>query len=229
MATRGRGYLWLVVAGTGRCGTKFMTEVLNSVNVPCAHQHIFQASNPFTGNKTMVTEEYTDKLVTQLRQSSPVYDADSSWCVTPFLGMPCMQGLQVVHLVRHPKKVIDSLIKVRVLDNEDLYGWYTRFAHHHVPEMREWEAIADWAGTFYLRWNEMTEPHATVRWRVEDSVRGLLEQLDITYEGMELFDDTTYNTRWGRRSDVHLGDFAPQVRDELLEMSGRYGYEWPDL
>lgn len=227
MATE-RG-LWLVVTGTGRCGTKFVSEVLNSVGVKCTHQGLFQPHMPWSHDPpTLITPEEMGRQVAGLRQARHGWEAESSWCAAPFLGLPEMEGVTVVHVVRHPKRTIDSLVKVEVFEERKRYGQYVDFAYEHAPEMREQGTRQRRAAAFYVAWNRMIEPHADVFWRVEDDPRGLLDRLGVSYEGKEIYNDTTCNGRGGPRSDVRLADFGPALRADLLEMAGRYGYEWSE-
>jgi hypothetical protein len=225
--------LWLVVTGTGRCGTKFMSKVLGSVGVNCTHQQIFRPSRGGPGSPEVLpsltelcTVEDVRRRVATQKGGCWGWEAESSWLAPPFLGIPEMEDVTVVHLVRHPKRTIDSLVKVEVFEARDRYGLYYDFAYEHVPEMRGQGTPKRRAAAFWVQWNRMVEPHADVTWRVEQDPRGLLDLLGIGYEGKEVYGDTTCNGRGGPRVDVKLGDLGPALRDEVLDAAARYGYEW---
>lgn len=228
MGTNG---LWLVVTGTGRCGTKFTNMVLNGAGISAKQQFIFRPGRGGPGSPEVLPELSELVTVDDIRYRVKAYkasdwgpQAETSWLAAPYLGLPEMGDIVKVHLVRHPKRVIDSLVKVQVFERRDRYGLYTNFAYHWVPEMREIAGSAkERAALFYLLWNEMAEQGADHFWRVEDGPAGMLDMLGIEYEG-PLFDDTSYNGRLGPHVDTRLTDLEPWLAEELLAMAERYGY-----
>lgn len=154
--------------------------------------------------------------------------ADTSWLAVPYLNLPEMQDIAKVHLVRHPRKVINSLVKVEVFERRDRYGLYTDFAYHWVPEMRGETSAKERAAMFYLCWNELAEQGADYFWRVEDGPHGMLDMLDIPHEGKDVFNVVGYNGRGGPLVNTRLEDLRPGLQDDVLEMCGRYGYDWAD-
>lgn len=187
-----------LITGTGRCGTGYMAQVFKSAGVPCGHEAVFSYDGP---------GEHGD------------WQADSSWLAAPFL--PGLEDTTIIHLVRDPRKIIESLVSVRVLSNDTPYS---RFAFEHLPYLRDWARPEEQAAQFYLGWNRMIEPYADVRHRVEDDPFLLLDALLIDCDD-PLFEDTAYN---------HRPEYPPyeldwlaldsRLRDELAEMGQRYGY-----
>lgn len=216
------GKFWLVVAGTGRCGTKFMSEVLKSVGVNCTHQNFFGVW--YIGNM-MTAENMEQKIQAQLTNEWS-QDADSSWLAGPFVAMAKQAGWKVVHLVRKPRLVINSLVKCQVFESEKRYGNFYHFAYKHCPAMRNEPTEKERAARFYVNWNRMIEPHADILWNVERDPRTLLDLLDIDHEGREIFDNTAYNWRGGPLVDTQLDDLNPVLRRDVTEIAERYGYEW---
>lgn len=216
------GKFWLVVAGTGRCGTKFMSEVLKSAGVRCTHQHFFTCS--YNGN--LVTRDVMAERLVAWRDNEWAQNAESSWLAAPFVRLPEMEGLTVVHLVRHPKKVIDSLVKVEVFEREDRYGNFYRFAYKYCPGIAHEKTPKERAAHFYIAWNAMIEPWADVRWSVERDAALLLNRLGIQHDE-KLFSDTSYNERHGPHVDTKLEDLNPWLRNAVERISERYGYKWP--
>ena len=208
---------WLIVTGTGRCGTGFIMKVLNSCGVKCTHERIFHPDLP-------------SLELLAARKANPWWgwQAESSWLAAPFLDRPEVEGMTIVHLVRRPKPTIDSMIRQGGLGNTVEGSSYYAFSARHCPQALEIDDPCERMAYYYIFWNQMIEPHATLRWNVEHDVRGLLERLDIDYEGKDLYADTTYNTRPGiQDSDIDLNALPDHVRSPLREMSERYGYGWP--
>lgn len=234
MATRGRG-LSLVVTGTGRCGTKFTSKVLESVGVHTMHQFIFRPGRGGPGSPEVLPELTELVTVEDIRYRVKGYkaskwgpQAETSWLAAPYLDVPEMRGVVRVHLVREPRKVINSLVKCEVFERRDRYGLYTDFAYHWVPQMRQESTPIRRAGRFYVNWNRMIEPHADIFWNVEADRVGLLDLLGIPWEGCDVFNETNYNWRTGPAIDCSLADFDEPLLSELKQITGEYGYEWPD-
>lgn len=213
---RHRGW-WLTITGTGYCGTGYLSRVLSSVDVRCTHEGVF---TPGDDNAIL------DRIHLRQRNAWWGWQADSSWLAVPFLSLPEMDNMTVVHLVRDPKKVIDSMVRNNCFELVPYRDFQFRKLPELTADMDVWNRVA----LFCVRWSQLIEPHATLRWRVEDDVLGLLDQLQISYQGKCLDIDTTYNHHhgWGIESDVKLADINDPLRTELLEMSTRYGYEWRD-
>jgi hypothetical protein len=115
---------------------------------------------------------------------------------------------------------------------ENTGGPFYAFQCRHLPELLEPRNQLDKAALFYIRWNQLIEPHTTVRWRIEDDVLRLLDQLQIEYDGKDVFMDTSFNSHYGygyeEKLDANLNDVSEPLRTELRMMTERYGYEWPD-
>jgi len=209
--------MWLLVTGTGRCGTGFASQVLNSAGVGCTHEGVF----------TLDGWEYAIHLIKE-RRRNPAWgwQADSSWLAVPFLDRPELAAMTVVHLVRHPKKVMDSHLRLMAHRPEAVP--YYQGMEDYLPELATYDVI-DRAAYWYLKLNEMAAARADLFHRVEDDAGVLLDKLGVDWAGKPSFDDTTYNSRPGYGpSDVLLSDVSQPLRDQLAEMSLRYGYQWPD-
>lgn len=138
----------LLVTGTGRCGTGYVSKLLTASGIPCGHEEV-----------------YTPLGI----QNRPDLVAEASWCAVPFLKD--FQG-RIVHLVRHPMDVIRSFLGIRFF-TQDLASPHRRFAGRHfrrsgdpmTDDMRWWVVL-----------NSRTEAHAHVRIRLED-LPGALPEL----------------------------------------------------
>lgn len=209
---------WLLVTGTGRCGTGFASKVLTSAGVNCTHEGIFNL-NPSTDPFEQM----------QLRRDNPAWgwQAESSWLAVPYLDRPEMRGLTVVHLVRHPKTTIDSIVRTGILAPETR-NKYWRWQRDQVPGLDPTAPPAEQAANVYLWWNWAIEQYAHLFHRVEDGGEVLLDKLGIDYEPGQVFNDNRYNARVGfAPSDIYLETLPARLRDELQTMCERYGYRWP--
>jgi len=226
-----RGW-WLLVTGTGRCGTGYLSKVLSSVGVRCTHEGIFSPHKNPVGE--IMPEGMADdedilyRVRTRMAHPEWEWHAESSWLAAPYLDRAELQKLTVVHLVREPKKTIDSMCRQGGLGHEKIGGRFYQFSVSNVPESLNIEPCGARMAYFYTRWNEMIESHADIRWRVEDDVTGLLDLLGIDWQGKEVFSNTRYNSRQGYfESDVDLDALSDPIRSDLRTMTERYGYEWP--
>jgi glycosyltransferase involved in cell wall biosynthesis len=144
----------------------------------------------------------------------------------PFLDDPILEGVTVVHLVRHPFDFIQS--HIRMCNWDGRYAGFNQWTYQHAPGL---EDIADpicRSARLYVQWNAMIEPHADVFHRIEDDVRFLLDKLGIDWQGKELFSDTRYNHRQVNDEVFGLAEARQLPREyrlPLYEMLERYGYD----
>ena len=138
----------LLVTGTGRCGTGYVSKLLTASGIPCGHEEV-----------------YTPLGI----QNRPELVADASWCAVPFLKD--FQG-RIVHLVRHPLAVIRSFLGIRFFTH-DLASPHRRFAARHFR--RSPDPVTN-AMRWWITLNSRTEAYADVRIRVED-LPGALPEL----------------------------------------------------
>lgn len=211
-----RGF-WLVATGTGRCGTGYLSKVLASVGVKCSHEGMFCPAD----NKRPSDGEIRARIKVRHDNAWWGWEAESSWLAAPYLRWPEMAGKQVVHLVRDPVAVINSQMRIRAFDQQTAY---LEHIVHWLPGMAEWETPEHKAAYFYVAWNELIEPFATVCHRIEDDVVVLLEQLSIFPEG-NVYDNKSYNSRVGLQQwDFQFKNLPDELRIPLLHMQERYGY-----
>lgn len=162
------------------------------------------------------------------RRRNPAWEwqAESSWLATPFLMERELYAFTVVHLVRHPKLVIESQLRMMLYTHPN-YGPYYQWMVQFIPEIENYENARDRAAYWYIKLNEFVEERADIFHLVEDDVRGLLDKLGIQWRGVTLFKDTSYNTRPGYGPvEFDINSIDRRLRQQLLEMSSRYGYQW---
>ena len=198
-----------LVVGTGRCGTKYTAEVLRSVGVRCGHEGVFEL-----GELEHAKQVLTDEL----------WDAESSWLAVPFLEDSMFDDTTIVHLVRHPARVIPSQLRRH-------YGfekgkWY-EFRRKHLPTLEHYDEQWIRAAHFYIEWNRKIETcgRPVIFHRIKDDIHELLERLHLDYVGKKLFDDETCNSRSRRRQvAVDLEALPESLRGQMMRIQERYGY-----
>jgi len=211
-----RERMWLLVTGTGRCGTGYIDHVLSSCGVGCTHEKVFGLAGL----------DYAREQV-GLRAEHPDWgwQADCSWYAMPFLDDAVVRDMTVVHLVRHPRNVIRSLWRIQNWTSWR-YGRGQAFLYEHMPELQDIEDFNSRSAYFWCEWNRRIEGRADVFHRLEDPVEGLLDELGIEHEGRELFDNTHYNTRAFVYEDgFELEDLPADLLARVLGQMERYGYE----
>ena len=204
----------IVVTGTGRCGTGYVAKLLTSAGVECKHEGFFNAQN------------WGHAVERMLESDLP---ANSSWMMAPFLDK--LPDPTVVHLVRHPKHVVDSLRRIGFFNVRmcEMNKPYSDFAKKYCPEAWQYNMTKMAATAFYVAWNRMIEEKApdAIFHRIEDDDTELLDKLGIDYEGKELFSNEQYNHRDGPIvSDVNLKKrIWDPVKSDIAQMMDEYGYE----
>jgi len=194
-----------IITGTGRCGTGYLAQVFTGAGVPCGHEAIFGPD----GLGGVVV-------------GAPGVRAESSWLAAPFLDVPICKDATIIHLVRHPQTVIESLLRIGFFDDESEYPDYAEFAYTHLGGLRNEPTPEARAVTFYSAWNQMIEAQSKgrryIRHRVEDDAGGLLDVLGI--ECGPIYDNRRYNTAGIKPVAFDLDDHPG-----LLGMAERYGYD----
>jgi hypothetical protein len=206
--------LRFVVVGTGRCGTTYVSQLLQRSGIPIDHEVVFTQTGP---------------------QDPGNLEGDASWMAVPFLGD--FPG-SVLHLVREPLAVIDSLLDLGLFAGnfgDEIHRPWRRFLEQNFE--LGGDPVVD-AMRFYVQWNERCEAHADLRIRIEDQCPLIPAFIDALYPGKGVVVaghlpriSTRLNSREERRvprtravgllrEDLPKGSDC----DALLAMAERYGY-----
>lgn len=209
----------LIITGTGRCATAFYAKYCTSAGLACGHERFFSHDGLKVALATLA------KYWTGTR-------GDSSWLAAPFLDSEPLKDAFVVHLLRHPKDVIEANLRVSPFVTPQ----WSEFAEAHLPGLSQYRSIIDWAAYHWLHWNEMIERATAgrpgVQFKVEQEPHELLKILQAVsliddVDCSMLFDNRKYNTKQGPRRNISPGDIEDvSLRHELLEQATRYGYAW---
>lgn len=162
--------LKFLVAGTGRCGTVFMSKWLTSVGVPCGHEAIFNLANQELilsrlSGETMPTRsqcsmrEDRDLLPNYKRQELL---ADATYMAVPYLDWPEVKKLSLIHVVRHPLKVVSSFVldlnyfKQQHNNKFNVDGW-EQWIYKQCPELLDVKNPIERGCLYYILWNRKIE------------------------------------------------------------------------
>ena len=210
-ASRGFLELRLVVCGTGRCGTTTLARTLTELGLPCGHQSCFTVLGIF---------------------QPPGLAADSSWLAAPYLrSLDC----PILHLVRHPLEVLNSMEGIRFLDggiteNNCLYEQYAR---RFVPELDGLTDSRERHMRFIVSWNRRIEARAVRRVQLEESnptlLAELLGDLGLGLSGAirEGAPPALAKENSRQRSALSLEDLPRGgLRDEFVAQGEAYGYRF---
>lgn len=201
-----------VVSGSGRCGTKWMSQALTASGVPCGHERVYNASPE---------RKWPDGIV-----------ADSSWMAAAQLDSI---DVPVVLLVRHPLSVVKSWVEVgffgRDLQNPT-HGPLEEFA----PQVYEWPHVPDRALAMWMILTEAVLRRADLIVRIDKLTTGgfgrLLSwagadpgnaSLGVRVPPVNQHHDARKLT--GIRHDPRWADHDPDLADDAYELAHSLGYE----
>lgn len=210
----------LVVTGTGRCGTRYASNLLAASGVRAGHEQVFT-------------------FRTALRDRTPNwggYDADVSWLAVPHLPV----NARTILLVRHPLDVVHSMLSL---------GWFAqgerllihRVVEKHRPEVLDETTRHDRCLALWLYWNIAASLHAEAVVRFEDMVAdpaALLDPAGITARPSmsALTEILSDSERVNGKDDKKVptprpgwGDFRPVLARAALDAAGWFGYQEEDL
>lgn len=201
-----------IITGTGRCGTKFASKAFTSAGIPCGHEQVFRFR--------------------RMRRPARHLVAESSWAALAYLDSRWAREAILVHLVRHPLKVIgswlgsDGLIHADVSERPGLRRWNV-FAARLLPDLYEFDNLQEMGAYRWVRWNSLLEEHTARResrfCRVEDGLAATIASLGE--RGVPTYGDTRCNTL--PHPELLLADIpSGRWRDEMVAMGERYGYEF---
>ncbi|GGA21381.1 hypothetical protein [Okeania sp. KiyG1] len=219
-ASREIEFKYLVVA-TARSGTKFMAHAFKSVGIKCGHETFF-------GAPSRKQRHLTKQVVKQRMLNHSNLEADSSWLAVPFLNTECVpKDVSIIHLTRHPKKVIESLIAIGFFRRNHCF--YTNYALLNTPEIKSSDSELTKCCKWYLYWHQKIEQSGRklIHYRVEDSLEILFDRLNLDYHKYEIFNDIKTNTRnpENRREINFMEEIEePDLLKQIIEMAERYGY-----
>jgi hypothetical protein len=226
-----------LVTGTARSGTVFMARLLTSVGVPCAHEAVFGYDGLQMAKRRLLGEKPIEpSWVSQSRMDKGQWEelerwmpdahqivAESSYMAAPFLADACLSGVRVIHVVRDPIKVVNSLCNyLDYFRSPTPQNRYEEFVYERLPELAGDMGHYDRAALYWARWNRMVVAPALFH-RVEDGPDPVLAFLGVTGTP---FADTAVNSFKKPTSERFTINKikSKAVMDEFLSLGVEYGY-----
>lgn len=193
----------LLVTGTGRTGTWWLTHALRSCGIDAQHEVAYSIDRHGEGDWT----------------------CEISWLAAPYTPI---RDAYVVHLVRHPLDTIRSRAAWGSFEDAAPAGGYDprpkgRWAIRKVPRIANGRKAVERAAIHWVEWNRLVKG-ADERLRIEDvspeTVRRLARLVDHN-AGPPTLPQRSVNA--SRPSDPVRWSDVSQV-DGLVEMAAKYGY-----
>jgi hypothetical protein len=181
----------LLMTGSTRSGQKFVSRSLRKAGVKVGWENCYRMEG-FVGWKK--------------------YVGDVSCMAVPWLHEIRPDEVQVIHLVRSPIDVMNSMVGKKWFGPQlgGHPGVWQAWLSRHCPEAFEPEDPLERAATWWLRWNERVEPYADDLLRVETWGKG---RDNATHDSVRL-----HHT---------LDELPPALRDEVIAKAESYGYPPP--
>lgn len=203
--------LKFIVAGTGRCGTAYIAQVLTRIGIPCGHEWVYAPEHCYSNIDIL---------------------GDSSAQAVPFI--PEFNGL-VLHQTRDPLKVIGSLVSFKLFDDPRFHGPAGEFIARHFQMTGN---VLEDSMRYYVEWNERCETAKDYfRYRIEDLdhrlLRVIADRIGVPVEESRIVTaldrvPKNVNTRFSAKA-IRWRDLPEgRIKDDLMSMSRRYGYAIED-
>ena len=211
--------LRLIVTGTGRSGTGFAARWLTSIGIPAGHEQFWDHRGHEHALHMLAARHYQ-------------MQAECSWEAAPYLSSQPLKDALAIHQVRHPKKMIESCMRVP----PSLAPHYAMYLERHLPPLRQYKTEQNKAACRWVYWNLMIEElllgRTTYFWRIEDGTDGVLDWLDskgvvdaAKIHPAQVFTNTRHNHKHGDPVHAQLENIHPTLIQPLREMMERYGYD----
>lgn len=147
----------ILVTGCGRSGTQFMAGVLSYVGLKSGHEQVYETQRCLEGDAGKIEEAWG------------MSHAESSWLAAPFLGSLPDDGVTILHVLRHPLKVVRCWEGHKILMGE---SGAAALVHRHLPECMQGDS-AERAVRYWRGWNRIIDVagkwrHNLYRFRIEE-------------------------------------------------------------
>ena len=224
-----------LVVGTGRCGTAFMARLLSESGTLCTHEAFYTPKGASFAAEGLEGKRKIRCSAISLTQGAWVHEnnkiqAESSYMAAPFLQDKKLSSTKIIHVVRNPLKVISSFVKdLKYFRSDKPTNEYEKFIWNYIPSLSEIKDKYSRAAHYYVEWNSLIEEYAVKEnyffVNVESDSSEVLKNLDISSSAI-MADNIPKNSRKKRFFDIKSSHIKNKpVREKLLELSKRYGYE----
>ena len=222
-----------LITGTGRCGTVYMAKAFTASGIRCTHEGFFDergldhalsclrgdilpglsfcSTNKSVNGEWIEIEKYLEH---------PFYAvAEASYMAAPFLKNDALAETKIIHLVRHPNKVVKSFVShLGFFKDKEPSNKYEKFIWQYVPELQSPMSMFDRAALYYILWNEMIEVNNVVFHKIE----GRLSDLEL---GLVELEDKEINSINKTKHEFNVGLIeSKEIKSRFVAMGKRYGY-----
>jgi LPS sulfotransferase NodH len=172
----------LVICGTPRSGTKYISDLLNEVGIITAHEQIFNLWNS-DYNVKMKGNFWPDNI-----------QAVSGYPSTPFVDKLDPKKYAVITQTRNYKDTIESFKRIGILSgdfNRFPKRHYFNFINFHCfkPWLKDIEDYDDRLTEFYYRWYRLSVKRSEFKYSVSHiNTNTLIQILDLIQAPEELKD-----------------------------------------
>ena len=196
-----------LITALPKSGTAFITNLLCSGGVGCGHELAYGQEN--IGFKGLSAKGM--KIV-----------AECSWMAAPHLNDH--PEAMKIHLLRHPLRVVEALVKMRSLDVPINYR--QGVIASHLPKIQYYFGLDKYI-YWWIKWNELIEKGADKRFRIEDinkDKREFLKGIGIETEN-KLYDNEKCNTIGIKPKITTKMIINQELKADFIKTAKRYGYE----
>jgi len=165
--------LKFIVTGTGRSGSVFMAKLLTQLGIPCGHECIFnhesidkiamklydpkkrELSFCSTHDLSTITED-PPETETWVKNEETI--AESSYMAAPYLKLPELKNVKIIHVVRNPLKVISSFVKsLNYFSQSTPTNEWENKIYNNIKGLSNINNQIERACFYYCKWNELIE------------------------------------------------------------------------
>lgn len=177
--------LELIVVGTPRSGTVYMSKVLTELGIPCGHETIFNENGLNEDRNSWKLSSLSLETTGSWVDPQKIV-ADSSYFAVPFLNqLKCKK----IHVIRNPLKVVRSLTYgINYFSTSTPSNKWESFIYNYLPELNKTMSQLERSCLFYLRWNKMIK--ADFVYKLEDDLNLLTNYLNIPFKELKISNKT---------------------------------------
>jgi len=212
----------IAVSACPYSGTHYIHQVFTQIGLRVGHEREFGVDGIIGWRHAL----WRRKDFYRLKEVIP-YDKQVQKELFATIGKGFARNLRILHQVRHPLMVISALRKMPAID-------WKRTASYIDAAQLQWDPLSEEnplrrACKFWLIWNTCAERTADLTYRVENIKvcwPYILRLFRLPFVKLPDISKTTGRHRWTQRicSWYHISENAPDIVDDILTMTERYGY-----
>ncbi len=235
--------LKFIVASCGRSGSLFFARLMTALGYPCGHESFFDFTGWRETQRRLHYSTYEKKRrmkfsdISSAEQWTKIEDitSDSSYMAAPFLSQEEIKHVPIIHVVRHPFKVITSfLVDFHYFYQTDTNDPWQRFIYAHLPELLKIKEPVERACYYYVYWNKMIQAacHKNRKYFLQQVEKPITKQFRDFIQSQVELPVLPNNINSKRKSDkfLELKDIPDgEIKQSLVVFSGKLGYNLADV